>query len=189
MNANVSTSISQTHGWTIKRIRNITEAKFSKWPCWYQVKTALTIWRERCCWLCTHRCRQDPLLLDTPPNGSGRWKGQDELCGYATQLVRKAKCEGSQRSWLACCCSQQGNCKSQAIQETSTVKCCDSLWHNTFWGNGTWLLKSPNPKFASHSIIGHGSSGTERDMWWDHVGQGHTVWHHRQEPGSMCVCI
>jgi hypothetical protein len=69
------------------------------------------------------------------------------------------------------------------------VKCCDSLWHNTFWGNGTWLLKSPNPKFASHSIIGHGSSGTERDMWWDHVGQGHTVWHHRQEPGSMCVCI
>ncbi len=40
MNANVSTSISQTHGWTIKRICNITEAKFGKWPCWYQVKTA-----------------------------------------------------------------------------------------------------------------------------------------------------
>jgi hypothetical protein len=26
------------------------------------------------------------------------------------------------------------------------VKCCDSLWHNTFWGNGTWLLKITKSK-------------------------------------------
>jgi len=41
MNADMSP---QTHSWTIKRIRDTTEAKFGKRPCWYQVKTALAIY-------------------------------------------------------------------------------------------------------------------------------------------------
>ena len=38
---------SETHNWTIKRIRDITEAKFGKRPCWYQVKTALAIYEGK----------------------------------------------------------------------------------------------------------------------------------------------
>ena len=44
MNADASTP---THGWTIQRIRDITEAKFGKRPCWYQVKTALAIYEGK----------------------------------------------------------------------------------------------------------------------------------------------
>ena len=36
-----------THGWTIQRIRDITEAKFGKRPCWYQIKTALAIYEGK----------------------------------------------------------------------------------------------------------------------------------------------
>jgi len=47
MNANMSTSTPPTHGWTIKRIRDITEKKFRKQLCWYQVKTALAIYKGK----------------------------------------------------------------------------------------------------------------------------------------------
>jgi len=47
MNANASTSTPLTHGWTIKRIRDITEKKFGKRLCWYQVKTALAIYKGK----------------------------------------------------------------------------------------------------------------------------------------------
>ena len=40
-------SESETHNWTIKRIRDITKAKFGKQPCWYQVKTALAIYEGK----------------------------------------------------------------------------------------------------------------------------------------------
>jgi len=43
-----STPTPPTHGWTIKRIRDITEAKFGKQPqCWCQVKTALAIYEGK----------------------------------------------------------------------------------------------------------------------------------------------
>jgi superfamily II DNA/RNA helicase len=44
MNANTSTP---NHGWTIKRIHDITGAKFGKQPCWYQIKTALAIYEGK----------------------------------------------------------------------------------------------------------------------------------------------
>ena len=40
-------SESETHNWTIKRIRDITKAKFGKRLCWYQVKTALAIYEGK----------------------------------------------------------------------------------------------------------------------------------------------
>ena len=87
----------ETHSWTIKRIRDITEARFGKRPCWYQVKTALAIYEGKdvvgISRMRTHRCREDTFFLDTPLDGPGRWNGQDELCGYTTELVGKAKCE------------------------------------------------------------------------------------------------
>ena len=44
MNADTST---QTHGWTIQRIWDITEAKFGKRPCWFQIQTALAIYEGK----------------------------------------------------------------------------------------------------------------------------------------------
>ena len=44
MNADTSTL---THGWTIQRIWDITEAKFGKWPCWFQIQTALAIYKGK----------------------------------------------------------------------------------------------------------------------------------------------
>jgi ATP-dependent DNA helicase RecQ len=47
MPINASTSNTPTHGWTIKRIRDITQVKFGKRPCWYQVQTALAIYEGK----------------------------------------------------------------------------------------------------------------------------------------------
>jgi superfamily II DNA/RNA helicase len=40
-------TISPTHGWTIKRIRDLTFRKFGKRACWYQVKTALALYEKK----------------------------------------------------------------------------------------------------------------------------------------------
>ena len=44
MNADTSTP---THGWRIRRIWDITEAKFGKRPCWFQIQTALAIYEGK----------------------------------------------------------------------------------------------------------------------------------------------
>ena len=44
MNADTSTP---THGWTIQKIWDITEAKFGKRPCWFQIQTALAIYEGK----------------------------------------------------------------------------------------------------------------------------------------------
>ncbi|KAF8193662.1 P-loop containing nucleoside triphosphate hydrolase protein [Pholiota molesta] len=38
---------SPTHGWTIKKIRDLTMRKFGKRACWYQVKTALALYEKK----------------------------------------------------------------------------------------------------------------------------------------------
>jgi len=35
------------HGWTIQRIRDLTQVKFGKRACWYQVKTALALYEGK----------------------------------------------------------------------------------------------------------------------------------------------
>ena len=44
MNADTSTP---THGWRIRRIWDITETKFGKRPCWFQIQTALAIYEGK----------------------------------------------------------------------------------------------------------------------------------------------
>ncbi|KAF8152274.1 P-loop containing nucleoside triphosphate hydrolase protein [Crassisporium funariophilum] len=38
---------SPTHGWTVKRIRDLTMRKFGKRACWYQIKTALALYKKK----------------------------------------------------------------------------------------------------------------------------------------------
>ena len=109
MNADTS---APTHGWTIQRIWDITEAKFGKRPCWFQIQTALAIYEGK-------------DIVGCAPTGAGKtlsyWipllmaledkKNKMSFVVTPTQLVRKAKCKGSQSGWPACCCGEQGNSK------------------------------------------------------------------------------
>ena len=35
------------HGWTIQKIQDLTQAKFSKRACWYQVRTTLALYEGK----------------------------------------------------------------------------------------------------------------------------------------------
>ena len=163
MDENTSTLPPLTHGWTIKRVRNITKRKFRKRPCWYQVKTALAIYEGKdvvlqelhqaiiCCILslCSTRASRIFSRLLKMLSTAG--------CSWPPPLVRSSSTTSPivTPSWSSASRMRDIGFKFERWSDIICRRqtgCCDILWHDTFWGNGAWLPRSPNPKFASRSI-------------------------------------